>query len=109
MLEAARELVLTDEMKPKPRKSLTDVVEMFTRWQGMLENTPGHELAETILRNPATPRCGRTTVRRRADRLENLKELVETISGFESMRAFLEHVALVMDTDNNEISTPSRS
>ena len=34
-------------------------------------------------------------------RLENLKELVETISGFESLRAFLEHVALVMDTDNN--------
>jgi DNA helicase-2/ATP-dependent DNA helicase PcrA len=102
MLAAARELVLTDEMKPKPRKSLTDVVEMFTRWQGMLETTPGHELAETILEESGYTEMWQND--RSADaptRLENLKELVETISGFESMRAFLEHVALVMDTDNN--------
>jgi hypothetical protein len=102
MLAAARELILTDELKPKPRKSLTDVVEMFTRWQGMLESTPGHELAETILEESGYTEMWQND--RSADaptRLENLKELVETISGFESMRAFLEHVALVMDTDNN--------
>jgi DNA helicase-2/ATP-dependent DNA helicase PcrA len=102
MLAAARELILTDELKPKPRKSLTDVVEMFTRWQGMMESTPGHELAETILEESGYTEMWQND--RSADaptRLENLKELVETISGFESMRAFLEHVALVMDTDNN--------
>jgi DNA helicase-2/ATP-dependent DNA helicase PcrA len=83
MLEAARELVLTDEMKPKPRKSLTDVVEMFTRWQGMMETTPGHELAETILEESGYTEMWQND--RSADaptRLENLKELVETISGF---------------------------
>ncbi len=102
MLAAARELILTDELKPKPRKSLTDVVEMFSRWQGMMETTPGHELAETILEESGYTEMWQND--RSADaptRLENLKELVETISGFESMRAFLEHVALVMDTDNN--------
>jgi DNA helicase-2/ATP-dependent DNA helicase PcrA len=75
---------------------------MFTRWQSMLETTPGHELAETILEESGYTEMWQND--RSADaptRLENLKELVETISGFESMRAFLEHVALVMDTDNN--------
>jgi DNA helicase-2/ATP-dependent DNA helicase PcrA len=68
----------------------------------MLETTPGHELAETILEESGYTEMWQND--RSADaptRLENLKELVETISGFESMRAFLEHVALVMDTDNN--------
>jgi DNA helicase-2/ATP-dependent DNA helicase PcrA len=81
MLAAARELILTDEMKPKPRKSLTDVVEMFTRWQTMLETTPGHELAETILEESGYTEMWQND--RAADaptRLENLKELVETVS-----------------------------
>ncbi|MEM5473549.1 UvrD-helicase domain-containing protein [Hoeflea sp. AS60] len=102
MLAAARDLILTDELKPKPRKSLSDLVEMFTRWQGMMETTPGHELAETILEESGYTEMWQND--RSADaptRLENLKELVETISSFESLRAFLEHVALVMDTDNN--------
>ncbi|MGJ8571655.1 MAG: ATP-dependent helicase [Hoeflea sp.] len=102
MLEAARDLILTDEMKARPRKSLTDVVEMFTRWQSMLETKPGHELAETILEESGYTEMWQND--RSADaptRLENLKELIETISSFESMRAFLEHVALVMDKDNN--------
>ena len=102
MLAAARDLVLTDELKPKPRKALTDVVEMFARWQGLMETTPGHELAETILEESGYTEMWQND--RAADaptRLENLKELVETISGFESLRAFLEHVALVMDTENN--------
>ena len=102
MLAASRELVQTDEMKAKPRKSLTDVVEMFDRWQNLLETMPGHELAEVILEESGYTEMWQND--RSADapsRLENLKELVETISGFESMRAFLEHVSLVMDTENN--------
>ena len=102
MLAASRELVQTDEMKAKARKSLTDVVEMFTRWQNLLETMPGHELAEVILEESGYTEMWQND--RSADapsRLENLKELVETISGFESMRAFLEHVSLVMDTENN--------
>ncbi len=102
MLATAAELIATDELKAKPRKSLTDVVDMFTRWQTLMETTPGHELAEIILDESGYTEMWQND--RSADgpsRLENLKELIETISGFESLRAFLEHVALVMDTENN--------
>src|ERR1700712_925213 len=48
MLAAAGDIVETDEMKPKPRKALFDVVMSFRRWQERLENTPHTELAEQI-------------------------------------------------------------
>src|SRR5439155_558518 len=35
-------------------------------------------------------------------RLENLKELVESMRDFETLGGFLEHIALVMDRDSNE-------
>ncbi|MBW3095897.1 ATP-dependent helicase [Pseudohoeflea coraliihabitans] len=102
MLAAAQDLVGTDELKPRARKSLSDVTEQFARWQGLLETMPGHELAEVILEESGYTEMWQND--RSADapsRLENLKELIETISGFESLRAFLEHVALVMDVDTN--------
>jgi DNA helicase-2/ATP-dependent DNA helicase PcrA len=34
-------------------------------------------------------------------RLENLKELIRSMEEFESLRSFLEHVALVMDAEQN--------
>jgi DNA helicase-2/ATP-dependent DNA helicase PcrA len=45
----------------KPRKSLTDVVEMFTRWQACWKPPPATSWPKPSSRNPATPRCGRTT------------------------------------------------
>ncbi len=35
-------------------------------------------------------------------RLENLKELIRSMEDYESLRSFLEHVALVMDAEQNE-------
>ncbi len=35
-------------------------------------------------------------------RLENLKELVKALEQFENLQGFLEHVALIMDNDNEE-------
>ena len=37
-----------------------------------------------------------------AGRLENLKELVRSMEEFENLQGFLEHIALVMDTDKRE-------
>lgn len=100
---AAAEIIETDELKPKARSALRSVVENFRRWQNMLQNTPHRELAEIILddsgytsmwledRSPEAP-----------TRLENLKEMVRSMEQFESLPSFLEHVALVMDAENDE-------
>ncbi|MBW9062471.1 UvrD-helicase domain-containing protein [Rhizobium herbae] len=103
MLAAAADLIETDEMKAKPRKSLFDVVTMFKRWQGLLETTPHTELAETILEESGYTDMWKNDKSAEAPgRLENLKELVRSMEAFESMRGFLEHIALVMDAEQNE-------
>ena len=103
MLAASADIVETDEMKPKPRKALFDVVQSFRRWQGLLENTPHTELAETILEESGYTDMWKNDKSAEAPgRLENLKELIRSMESFESMRGFLEHVSLVMDAETNE-------
>ncbi|MQB42615.1 UvrD-helicase domain-containing protein [Rhizobium sp. ICMP 5592] len=103
MLAASADIIETDEMKPKPRKALFDVVQSFRRWQGLLENTPHTELAEQILEESGYTDMWKNDKSAEAPgRLENLKELIRSMDSFESMRGFLEHVALVMDVEQNE-------
>ncbi|MGV1756226.1 ATP-dependent helicase [Rhizobium sp. A22-96] len=103
MLAAAADIIETDEMKPKPRKALFDVVQSFRRWQGLLENTPHTDLAEQILEESGYTDMWKNDKSAEAPgRLENLKELIRSMDSFESMRGFLEHVALVMDVEQNE-------
>ncbi|MBB5073141.1 DNA helicase-2/ATP-dependent DNA helicase PcrA [Bartonella callosciuri] len=103
LFSAAAAIIETDELKPKARSALRNIIEDFRHWQNLLQNTPHKELAETILedsgytamwledRSPEAP-----------TRLENLKEMIRSMEQFESLHSFLEHVALVMDAENNE-------
>ncbi len=103
MLQAAADLIETDELKPKARKALFDVVTDFRRWQGLLENTLHTTLAEQILDESGYTAMWQNDKSAEAPgRLENLKELVRSMEAFESMRGFLEHVSLVMDAETNE-------
>ncbi|MDW9592041.1 AAA family ATPase [Sinorhizobium meliloti] len=103
MLAAASDIVETDELKPKARKGLFDVVADFHRWQTLLETTPHTELAEQILDESGYTAMWQADKSAEAPgRLENLKELIRSMEAFESMRGFLEHVALVMDAEQNE-------
>ncbi len=98
LLEAARRLVGTDELKPKPRKALTDLVESFLRWRRDLEAMPHTELAETILEESGyTDMWRQDTAIEAPGRLENLAALIDGMADFENLQGFLEHVGLVME------------
>ncbi|MEQ1943003.1 UvrD-helicase domain-containing protein [Mesorhizobium sp. VNQ89] len=102
MLAAAGILAESDELKPKPRAALREVAANFARWQAALESTPHTELAETILEESGYTDMWKNDRSAEAPgRLENLKELIRSIEEYESMRSFLEHVALVMDAEQN--------
>ncbi|TAK49030.1 MAG: AAA family ATPase [Xanthobacteraceae bacterium] len=101
MLEAARTLVETDELKPKPRGSLREVVAGFDRWRAQKDALPHAELAEIVLDESGyTEMWQKDRSADAAGRLENLKELVRSMEEFENLQGFLEHIALVMDRDN---------
>jgi DNA helicase II / ATP-dependent DNA helicase PcrA len=103
MLKAATDLVETEELKPKVRSTLNNLTDLFARWTSLLETKPHTELAEQILEESGYTDMWKND--RSADapgRLENLKELIRSMEEYESLRAFLEHVSLVMDAEQNE-------
>ncbi|GAB1582453.1 ATP-dependent helicase [Phyllobacterium phragmitis] len=103
MLAAAADLVQTEELKPKPRSALKEVVDNFNRWQSLIDSTPHTELAEMILDESGYTAMWQNDRSAEAPgRLENLKELIRSMEEYESLRGFLEHVALVMDAEQNE-------
>jgi DNA helicase-2/ATP-dependent DNA helicase PcrA len=103
LLEAARLLSETEEMKPKPRSALRDIVTMFDRWRAQKDSLPHTELAEIVLDESGyTEMWQKDRSADAAGRLENLKELVRSMEEFENLGGFLEHISLVMDTDKGE-------
>src|SRR5206468_503258 len=92
-----------DELKPKPRGALRDLLAAFDRWRALKDTLPHTQLAEIVL-----DECGYTEMWQKdrsadaAGRLENLKELVRSMDEFDNLAGFLEHISLVMDTDKSE-------
>jgi DNA helicase-2/ATP-dependent DNA helicase PcrA len=100
MLEAARAMVASDELKPKPRGALRGLIEALDRWRGQRESLPHTELAEIVLDESGyTEMWQKDRSADAAGRLENLKELVRSMEEFENLQGFLEHISLVMDNE----------
>jgi DNA helicase-2/ATP-dependent DNA helicase PcrA len=122
LVEGARLCVETGSIGGKGGKELRKLIEGIARWRRMMGgavvvqaddliedsietmgagDTLSHvELAEVILdesgytahwQNDKTPEA--------PGRLENLKELVKALEGFENLQGFLEHVSLIMDNE----------
>ncbi|WP_035661956.1 ATP-dependent helicase [Bradyrhizobium sp. Ec3.3] len=100
LFEAARAVVETDELKPKARGSLRDLVTQFDRWRAQREVTSHTDLAQIVLDESGyTEMWQKDRSADAAGRLENLKELVRSMEEFENLQGFLEHISLVMDRD----------
>ena len=103
LFAATRLLVETEELKPKQRVVLRDLIAQFDNWSELARTMPHADLAQQILddsgytamwqndKSPDSP-----------GRLENLKELVNSMAEFETLGGFLEHISLVMDRDTSE-------
>src|ERR1700755_3221310 len=102
LFEAARAVVEPDELKPKARGSLRDLVAQFDRWREQKEAATPPGLAETVLDESGyTEMWQKDRSADAAGRLDNLKELVRSMEEFENLQGFLEHIALVMDRDGD--------
>ncbi|MGC2824921.1 MAG: UvrD-helicase domain-containing protein [Pseudolabrys sp.] len=103
LTEAAAALNATDEMKPKPRFALRDLMAAFERWRAKKDSMPHTELAEIVLDESGyTAMWQKDRSADAAGRLENLKELVRSMEEFENLQGFLEHISLVMDREGAE-------
>ena len=105
LIEGARLLLDQTGLTGRGAAELRRLIDSLARWGRMAGDADiGHiELAEMILdesgytemwqneRSPEAP-----------GRLENLKELVKALEGFENLSGFLEHVSLIMDNESND-------
>ncbi|MEQ8294418.1 MAG: UvrD-helicase domain-containing protein [Roseovarius sp.] len=105
LVEGAAILLEEKGISGKGAAELGRLIEGLRRW-GRMAGDPSMshiELAEVVLdesgytemwQNDKTPEA--------PGRLENLKELVKALEGFENLQGFLEHVSLIMDNESEE-------
>ncbi|GGD92085.1 DNA helicase [Aureimonas endophytica] len=102
LMAAAAEIAATEELKSKPRRALDDLTKNFARWASLLANTKHTDLAEMILEESGYTEMWQNDRSAEAPgRLDNLKELIRSMEPYDSLPGFLEHVALVMDAEQN--------
>ena len=100
---AAASMVASDELPNKARTSLRLLLESFTRWRHQRDALPHTELAEIVLDESGYTEMWQNDKSPEAQgKLENLKELVRSMSEFENLEGFMEHISLVMDRDQGE-------
>ncbi|MHA1107862.1 MAG: ATP-dependent helicase [Alphaproteobacteria bacterium] len=99
LVEAARRLVETDEIRPQARRAISALLADFDRWRAMAADDSHVTVAALVLdesgytgmwQNDKSPDA--------PGRLENLSELISALEEFENLGGFLEHVSLVMET-----------
>ena len=104
LIRAVKMLIETDEIKPRARKVLAGLLANFDRWRDLAKMVPHAELLGIVLDESGYMEMWLTSKAPEASgRIDNLKELVAAIAGFESLTVFLEHVSLVMENEDNVI------
>jgi len=102
-MRAVRHLITTDELQARTRTPLANFVRDLDRWRDLLTmGTPHWHVTETLLDESgytAMQKADRTSGQ---TRLDNLKELTQSMQQFETLQAYLEHVSLVMDLERRD-------
>ncbi len=105
LVDGAGLAIRAGAVKGKGAVELARLLDGLARWGRMVDDPSlSHmELAEIILdesgytamwQNDKTPEA--------PGRLENLKELVKALEGFENLQGFLEHVSLIMENESDD-------
>jgi DNA helicase-2/ATP-dependent DNA helicase PcrA len=104
---AAARLVATGAIKGRARAALEELFRGIATWHAMLERE-GHVVTVATMLDESgyTEMWKQDKSAEAPGRLENLRELVRALADFETLEGFLDHVALVME--NEDDSNPDR-
>ncbi|WP_421935949.1 ATP-dependent helicase [Phenylobacterium sp.] len=100
LTQAAEEIVRTDELAARTRTSLANFLRDLDRWRGQAGQVHHARLMEAVLEESGYTDALKLDKSPQAQgRLENLKELVQSMGSYETLEAYLEHVSLVMELE----------
>ena len=98
---ASQELLMTDELRPNVKRTLQNLINQFIDWNNHNKEISHTDLALKVLEESGyIDHWQNENSIEGEGRLENLKELINAMSGFDNLSGFLEHISLVMDGDN---------
>ncbi|MGH1404741.1 MAG: ATP-dependent helicase [Alphaproteobacteria bacterium] len=99
---AIMDLTQTDELRSKTKGTLMKLLDDFERWRSLSDTMNHAELGMMILEESGYMEMWKLDKTPEAPgRIENLKELIGGMQEYDSMLEFLEHVALVLENQNN--------
>ena len=101
-MSAVRDLITSDELQARTRTALSNFVRDIDRWRTFAQTSTHWELTETVLEESGYTDMQKADRATGQTRLDNLKELTQSMQSFETLPAYLEHVSLVMDLDRGE-------
>ena len=101
LIQATKELVKINYFSNKINNNLSNFIKLIEKWRNQ-KTLNASELAETILDESGYTEMWQNDKSVEAEsRLDNLKELINAISEFDTIRSFIEHIQLVMDNELN--------
>ncbi|KQW79664.1 ATP-dependent helicase [Brevundimonas sp. Root1279] len=101
-MAAVRDLIASDELQARTRTALANFVRDIDRWRLRAQDTTHWELTETVLEESGYTDMQKADRASGQTRLDNLKELTQSMQQFDTLPAYLEHVSLVMDLDRGD-------
>ncbi len=101
VMTAVRDLVETDELPARTKTPLIAFLRDYDRWVTLSKSTKAEVVLDTILTDSGYYDMQRADKTSGQTRLDNLKELGDSMAAFDTLEAFLEHVALVMDLERD--------
>ncbi len=98
MMAASRILLESEDLGAAARGALRKFVEMVDRWTREAPNMNPRDLTELVLDESGYTDFWKNNKSAKADsKLDNLKEVVNAVAEFDTLAAYLDHVALVAD------------
>ena len=103
LMVAARMALESDDLHAAARRSLLNFVDMIDRWARDARDMAPADLAELVLEESGYIEMWKNSKSPQAPgKLDNLKELIQAVSEFDTLEGYLDHVALVAERNEDE-------
>ena len=103
MIDSIKELIDEKAFKSKAENSLKKLVGLIFHWNKLINEEDKIDIAEIIVEDSGYLDMLRNDKSLTAEgRVDNVYELFRSLEPFENIKAYLEHISLVMEIDNNQ-------
>ena len=102
LMAASRLALESDDLTAAARRSLLNFLDTIDRWARDAKDMPPADLAELMLEESGYIEMWKNSKSPQAPgKLDNIKELIQAVSEFDTLEAYLDHVALVSELNES--------